>query len=203
MIVEVDDAARCSRRRALGSLARKRLALADAQDQRAAQPGADDQAGEARADDGQAVGALELRQRPCGPPRPGRRRRYEAIRWAMTSVSVSLRKTKPSAWSCLLEGGVVLDDAVVDDGDLAVAAEVRVGVGVGGAAVRGPARVADALDAGRRLLLEQLGQFGDAAGTLAEVQLRAGQGGQAGAVVAAVFQAAAVEQDGPASRRPV
>ena len=32
-----------------------------------------------------------------------------------------------------LEGGVVLDDAVVDDGDQAVAADVRVGVAVGGA----------------------------------------------------------------------
>ena len=47
-----------------------------------------------------------------------------------------------------LEGGVVLDDAVMDDGDGAVAAEVRMGVAVVGRAVRGPARVADA-DAAR------------------------------------------------------
>ena len=38
------------------------LALAEAEHQRAAQPGADDQVGDARADDGQAVGALEQRQ---------------------------------------------------------------------------------------------------------------------------------------------
>ena len=42
------------------------------------------------------------------------------------------------------EGGVVFDDAVVDDGDRAVAAEMGMGVDVGGAAVGGPAGVADA-----------------------------------------------------------
>ena len=87
-----------------------------------------------------------------------------------------------------LEGGVVLDDAVVDDGDAAIAAEVRMGVAVGGRAVGGPARVADADAAGRRLLLQMSGQFGDAAGPLADVQMRAGQRGHAGAVVAAIFQ---------------
>ena len=50
------------------------LAVADADHQRAAEAGADDQARVARADDGQAVGALQQRQRPCAPPRPGRRR---------------------------------------------------------------------------------------------------------------------------------
>ena len=45
----------------------------------------------------------------------------------MTSVSVSLWKTTPSACELAFEGGVVLDDAVVDDGDGAVAAEVRDG----------------------------------------------------------------------------
>ena len=62
----------------------------------------------------------------------------------MTSVSVSLLEDDALGLELPLEGGVVLDDAVVDDGDGAVAAEVRVGVAVGGGAVRGPARVADA-----------------------------------------------------------
>ncbi len=39
------------------------LIVADAEDQRAAEPGADDHAGAARADDGQAVGSLEDGQR--------------------------------------------------------------------------------------------------------------------------------------------
>src|SRR5690606_5045658 len=44
----------------------------------------------------------------------------------------------------VFEFGEVLDDAVVDEGKAAVVAEVRVGVLVGGSAVRGPAGVADA-----------------------------------------------------------
>ena len=46
---------------------------------------------------------------------------------------------------------VVLDDAVVDDGDLAGGVAVRVRVAVGGAAVGGPAGVAQAGGAGQRL----------------------------------------------------
>ena len=42
------------------------------------------------------------------------------------------------------QGGVVLDDAVVNHGDQAVAGQVRVGVAIVGGAVRCPARVADA-----------------------------------------------------------
>src|SRR5262249_7043589 len=88
-----------------------------------------------------------------------------------------------------LEGGVVFDDAVVDDGDLAVGAEVGVGVAVGGRAVGGPAGVADAVAAGGGALVQVLGQVGDAAGALAQVEAVAGQGRQAGAVITAVFQA--------------
>ncbi len=100
------------------------------------------------------------------------------------------------AFELALEGGVVLDDAVVDDGDEAVAAEVGVGVAVVGGAVRGPARVADAGAAGGGPIAEVPRQVLDAAGALAEVQLRAGQRGQAGAVVAAVLQPAqAVDED--------
>ena len=40
----------------------------------------------------------------------------------MTSVSVSLLEDDALGLELALEGGVVLDDAVVDDGDLAVAA---------------------------------------------------------------------------------
>ena len=48
-----------------------------------------------------------------------------------------------------LERAEVFDDAVVDDRHDAVAADVRMGVDVGGRAVRGPAGVADA-DVARR-----------------------------------------------------
>ena len=50
--------------------------------------------------------------------------------------------------------------------------------------------------AGGGLLAQVRGQVGDAAGPLADVQVRAGQRGHAGAVVAAIFQPAqAFEQD--------
>ena len=45
----------------------------------------------------------------------------------------------------LLEGQVVFDDAVVHHDDVAFAVAVRVGVFLGGAAMGGPPRVADAV----------------------------------------------------------
>ena len=53
-----------------------------------------------------------------------------------------------------LEAVVILDDAVVDDGDFAGLVQVRVGIFVGGRAVGGPAGVADAELAGGGLVLE-------------------------------------------------
>src|SRR5262249_28612115 len=88
------------------------------------------------------------------------------------------------------EGGGVLDDAVVDDGDDAVAAHLPGGGGGGGRAVRRPARVADAQAPGGGAVAQVADQVGDAAGPLADVQLAAGQGGDAGGVVAAVLQPA-------------
>src|SRR5207244_8950325 len=54
--------------------------------------------------------------------------------WELVTLRLELR----------LELGGVLDDAVVNHEDLAVAVRVRVGVDVGRFAVRGPARVANA-----------------------------------------------------------
>ena len=51
----------------------------------------------------------------------------------------------------LLQLEVVLDDAVVHDDDAAGAVAVRMRVFLGGAAVRGPARVADAVEPVDRL----------------------------------------------------
>ena len=69
-----------------------------------------------------------------------------------------------------------------------VRAEVRVGVAVGRAAVRGPARVADAVAAGRGLVRDELAEFRDPPGLLAQVQFVARARDHAGAVVAAVFE---------------
>ena len=61
----------------------------------------------------------------------------------MTSVSVSVLNSWPSACSCCFERQVVFDDAVVHHHDFALAVAVRVRVLLGGTAVGGPARVAD------------------------------------------------------------
>ena len=53
------------------------------------------------------------------------------------------------------EQGVVFDDAIVNDGHGSIAAQMGMGVGVGGAAMRGPAGVADARTTGSRLPLEE------------------------------------------------
>ena len=107
----------------------------------------------------------------------------------MTSVSVWLRKRKPSLLELPFEEVVVLDDAVVDDGDRAVAAQVGMGIDIGGTAVRGPARVADAGKPWGRLPLQQRFEVGNTTGTLAQPQVGPGDGCHAGAVVAAVFEA--------------
>src|SRR5262249_24946836 len=56
--------------------------------------------------------------------------------------------------------------------------------------VRGPARVADAVAAGDRLLAQVARQLGDAPCTLAHVELVAGQSCQVGAIVAAILEPA-------------
>ena len=63
-------------------------------------------------------------------------------------MSVSELKGVALGDELLLEAVVIFDDAVVDDGDFAGLVEVRMGIFVRGRAVRGPARVADAEDAG-------------------------------------------------------
>ena len=85
--------------------------------------------------------------------------------------------------------GEVLDDAVVDDRDATVLAQVRVRVAIRRAAMRGPPRVADA-DRGvlEGVRAEQALQVGQLAGLLADVELPVGHHGDAGGVVAAVLQ---------------
>ncbi len=96
------------------------------------------------------------------------------------------------------EGEVVFDDAVVDDDESAAAVAVGMGVFFGGAAVGGPAGMADAEGAVE-------GRIGDGDFEIAELSWGAAQGktfgttgyGDAGGVVAAVFEAAeAFNNDG-------
>jgi hypothetical protein len=112
------------------------LSLPQAKDQGAAEAGGDEQAGVAAADDGQTVGTLELSQ--------GLADGFDqiAIKVGGDEVSDDLgigiaAENEAIGLELLAEGGVVFDDAVVDDGKIAVAAEVGVGVGVGGGSVCG------------------------------------------------------------------
>ena len=98
-----------------------------------------------------------------------------------------------------LEGEVVLDDAVVDDDEGAGAVAVGVGVLFGGAAVGGPAGVADAEGAGDGALGEDGFEVAEFARCAAELECSVGAAGDgdAGRVVAAVFEAAqAFDDDG-------
>jgi hypothetical protein len=80
----------------------------------------------------------------------------------------------------------VLDDAVVHHRDRACL--VRVGIGDGGRTMGGPAGVADAGLAGQRLMHQQVGQVHQLAHGAAAVEPAVVDGGDPGAVVAAVFQ---------------
>ena len=99
-----------------------------------------------------------------------------------------------------LELGIVLDNAVVDADDTgldragagagAVAADMRMGVGLAGLAVGGPAGMTDAAGAGKRAAV--VGFFGEVpklAGGFDHLgELRPVPDGQAGGVIAAVFE---------------
>ena len=89
-----------------------------------------------------------------------------------------------------LQLGEVLDDAVVDDGELVIIGQVRVGIRVGRAAVGGPTGVADARRAVRHGVgFQIIAQDGELARALAHVHVaRVIDDGDPGGVVAAVFQ---------------
>ena len=82
----------------------------------------------------------------------------------------------------------ILDDAVMDDG------QPRRGMGVGIGLVRpamgGPAGMADADGAGQRLVAQPEFEVGELALGAAAIQPAIGQGGDAGRIVAAIFEAA-------------
>ena len=92
---EIDDAAR-DRQQRRGVGREEVIAVADADDQRAARPRADDAARLARRDHGDRVGAVKLGDRRAAPRAADRRRRRacqcEWTRCAMTSVSVCVRE---------------------------------------------------------------------------------------------------------------
>ena len=95
----------------------------------------------------------------------------------------------------LLEFQVVFDDAVMDHGD--GAHQVGMGVGLGGAAVGGPAGVADAHLARQGLLAQQLFQLDQFAQAAADGQAVIADHRHPRRIIAPVFQPfQAVQDDG-------
>ena len=121
----------------------------------------------------------------------------------MISVSVSEGNLWPLAMRAVLSCEVVFYDAVVDDDEGSGAVAVGVGVFFGGAAVGGPAGVADAVGAVDGVFGEDVGEVAELAGGSAELEGVAAAGdGDAGGVVSAVLEAGeAFHDDGDAGLR--
>ena len=125
-----------------------------------------------------AVSADDLLERRAGrfeQPRFGRRAARLIINLAdevSQHFSVRLRAEFVSRFD---ESGakhlIILDDAVVDEGQLSGLVKMRMRVFVGGPAMGGPPRVADARLSRRGDLLDQIGEVLDAAGALAGFEL--------------------------------
>jgi hypothetical protein len=186
MVVQIDDAFRVTDEsaRVAGKI---RFVLTQAKHQRTPQTCPDDLPRKVRADHRQAVGALQVTD---GVPH---RIDQVAVEVAGNQMSddfgVGLTAELAAVGlELLFQDRVVLDDAIMDHGNRAVAGHVGMCVDVGGAAMGRPARVADARCSRRRLLGQELRKAGDAAGRFADAQVGAGHGGDAGAVVAPVFQ---------------
>jgi hypothetical protein len=168
--------------------------VGDAEQQRRAFAGDDDLAGLLVVDDGDGVGADQSLA--------GELHRLEEIRFVLErgldqvgdAFGVGVRGEDVALGSQFAaQAFVVLDDAVVDDGD--AAGDVRVGVAFGGHAVGGPAGVGDAGGgggAGRGGF-----EFGDATDRAHTLDAVAADDGNAGRVIAPVFEfLEAFDEDG-------
>ncbi len=94
----------------------------------------------------------------------------------------------------------ILDDAVMDDGD-PVGGD-RMGVGLGRQAVGRPAGVADADHPLRRIEVEPSGEVDELALGAPAFDMTVDQGGDAGRIIAAVFEAAQPFEEPRGHRSP-
>ena len=98
------------------------------------------------------------------------------------------RERMAAAFQLFAQLGEVLDDAVMHDGYAAVAGGMRMRVRLAGAAMRGPARVADAAGAGQLEGLDELREAAHLPLAVHDFQLAVLLDGDAGRVIAAVFE---------------
>jgi hypothetical protein len=176
------------------------FALADADDQRAPRAGHDHQFGKVAKQNRNPVGPFQLLERELHRPHA----QIRLLRFVPEldllgemvgdqvgdDLGIGPRAEHVAELLELsFEGGIVFDDAVVHQGDFAVASGVGMGVDIIGLAVGRPAGVPDAQRAIDRLFFQQPAQLIDPAGFFADRDLAAIQHGDARAVVAPVLQA--------------
>ena len=169
------------------------LALAQADDQRGVAAGGDHPVGLIGVDGQQGEGTLELvggQAHGLGEVALGLAGEAAAdqlgcdlgVRLGLEGVTLGPQ--------LLLELGEVLDDAVVDHGELGLVGQVRVRVLVGGAAMGGPAGVTDAQRGGsHRGLLDLVDEVHQLPGLLPSFDPTSGDRCHTGRVIAAVLQA--------------
>jgi hypothetical protein len=185
-IVQIGDAAGQRRQRQRVG-ADEHLVLAEPNGQWRTMLRADDQLGMAREDHRERIGALQTAQR-----RPGRGNRIHAALQVEVDelrhrLGVRLgREFLPLGFQLGAQLGVILDDAVMDDGDARGA--VRMRIAFGWCAMCRPPRVADPDAAGQRRALEGRREIAELPLGAAALDMAVHQGRDAGAVVAAIFE---------------
>ena len=164
------------------------LAVAVADRERRAVARADQQIVIVLEQDGEREGTMQTRRSPGGrlPSAPDHGAGRWATRWATTSVSVWVANSKPSASSSVAQFAEILDDAVMDDGD--VVGEMRMRVGLVGHAMRRPAGVADADTAFERRRFQPGFEIDQLALGAAAVEMAVFDRGDAGRIIAAIFE---------------
>ena len=197
-VVQEDDLARVRQHR--GDVARaEHLALAQADDQRAVGLGDDDLVGRVGADYRDGVRAADLTERAAdGVDEAGGSGAERFVDEVRDDLGVRIAaEAHALGLELAAQGHVVLDDPVVDDGDLA--GDVGVRIGLARTPVRRPARVADAGRARQRALLESRLEVHELADRSHDLDAASGVQREARGVVPAIFQAPQpLDEDGGA-----
>ena len=166
------------------------LVVANPDEQGAALLGKDDLVGFVGGDDGQGVGTHHVGEGDADGLGEVALLMLVDIVYQMDQhfcIGFTL-KDVASLCQFLTQGKVVLDDAIVDDGDTSVGGKMRVGVGAVRLAVGGPARVPDTRVARHILCHTELIQLVHAAPLFVRRQPAILNDGDTGTIVPAVFQ---------------
>jgi hypothetical protein len=206
VVGQVDDLIRAAdQRRAIAG--DEVLAVADADDQRAAQPGGDDHVGPIAKHHRQAVRAAKLRQRrlhgrhergvavasPGRPVRVGRAGPRVELAGDQLGHDLGVGRgleVVAEARQALLQFAKILNHAVVYNRDHVVAAQMGMGVEIGGRPVGRPTRMPEADAAADRRRLQLRRQVVDPPGRFRNVKRAVVDRHHAARVVAAIFETA-------------